>query len=401
MPVDDLLPDDPARLGPYRVLGRLGAGGMGRVYLASAPDGTPVAVKTLHARPEPVARQRMAREVAALDAAAHPGLARLLDHDLAAPVPWLAMTHVPGPALHEVPLPLDGAALDRFATGLARALAALHAAGLVHRDLKPANVILGPDGPVLVDLGIAHHADSTALTQAGTVIGSPGWLAPEQLRGLPVTPAADVWGWAGLVALAATGRPAFGSGDPRGLGWRVLHTDPDLDGVPARWRPSVEAALAKDPAGRPPAALLVLPGMPAGLSPRTEPVPVAVPTQPIPVGPLVALPTARTVTRARRPAGRRLVAAATVLAVCAAAGVAGYRWGDARPPGSRPVPQVVLPSVQAPAADPGVARAQPVTGRTDRSGPGPGRSGSGRGGSGSGRGSGDGSDGSGGGPGPG
>jgi eukaryotic-like serine/threonine-protein kinase len=391
--VSDLLPEDPTGFGPYRLIGRLGDGGMGRVYLAVGPDSRMAAVKTLTVPPEPVALHRMSREVAALQAVTHPRLARLLDHDLAAPAPWLAMQYAAGPALHERALPLTGAALDRFASGLADALAALHAAGIVHRDLKPSNVVLGLDGPVLVDLGIAQHANATALTQVGTVIGSPGWLAPEQLRGLAITPAADVWGWGALVALAATGRPAFGGGDPRGLGWRVLNLEPDLDGVPEPWLPLVTAALRKDPAARPSSVTLA---RSAGTtrttgvvpSPRTEPLLLPAVTAPVPLTPARRQ-------GAARPVSRRLGYLAAVLAICAAAGVGGYRWGDARtPPVTRdPSPVVVAPSPSVPAAQPQLAEAQPGADavRQDNSG-----RGSGSGGSGHGSGSGSGGSGSGG-----
>jgi serine/threonine protein kinase len=231
---------------------------MGVVYRGRATDGSPVAVKVVRedVAADPDFRARFRREVRAARAVVGTCTARLLDADADAPRPWLATEYVDGPTLADAvarsgPFP-PGPALA-LGVGLAEALAATHAAGVVHRDLKPANVILGPDGPKLIDFGIAAMAGATHLTRTGLAIGTPGFMAPEQIAlDAPIGPATDVFAWGLTVAFAATGRPPFGSSEyPQALLYKVVHGEPDLDGLPDALAGAVHAATARDPAGRP------------------------------------------------------------------------------------------------------------------------------------------------------
>jgi eukaryotic-like serine/threonine-protein kinase len=154
--------------------------------------------------------------------------------------------------------PLSGEQLIGLAVGLAEAVVAMHASGVIHRDLKPTNVLMAPSGPKVVDFGISHAADGTALTQTGVVVGSPSWMAPEQAQGRETTPAVDVFSWAATVAFAATGRSSFGEGRPDAVIYRVVHEEPDLTGVDPKLRPFVAAALNKDPTARPAADRLLV-----------------------------------------------------------------------------------------------------------------------------------------------
>jgi hypothetical protein len=272
-------PGDPATIGAWTVLGRLGSGGMGTVYLARSADGRLAAVKVI--RPElaadPAFVSRFRFEVAAARRVAAFCTARVLDAGLEDDSPpWLATEFVAGDRLDEAVRrggPLDGASLEGLAVGMATALTAIHAAGLVHRDLKPANVLLGPFGPRVIDFGMARAAgspDASGLTLTGAVVGTPGWMAPEQLTGEPVTPAADVFAWGALVAFAGTGRPPFGTGPVEALTYRIVHGQPDLGGLPERLGRVVAAAMARSPGARPSARdlLLELLGHDAGLAGR-------------------------------------------------------------------------------------------------------------------------------------
>jgi len=260
--VTPLDPSDPQRLGDYVLTGRLGAGGMGMVYLGEGPDGTTVAVKLVRAdlAHDATFRERFRREVEALRRVAGPRVAQLLAADTEAPQPYLVVEFVDGPTLADSVAangPLSGERLRALAAALAEALVLIHEVGVIHRDLKPSNVILAADQPKLVDFGIAAAAGSLPLTVVGTVIGSAGWMAPEQAAGEVSTPAVDVFTWAALVAYAGTGRPPFGLGGPEEVTARILSGEPDLAGLPQEVRPFVEAAFLKDPARRPTAKALL------------------------------------------------------------------------------------------------------------------------------------------------
>ncbi|MGW4327829.1 protein kinase domain-containing protein [Nocardia sp. NPDC004573] len=247
--------NDPARIGDYRLLGVLGAGGMGRVYLGRNAGGRTVAVKVI--RPDMIDaefRQRFRREVAAARRVGGQFTAPVLDADVDADPPWLATGYVAGFALSDAVDrygPLTESALLVLAHGLIEAVTAVHRAGVVHRDLKPSNVLLALDGPKVIDFGIARAADDSKLTTTGKVIGSPGFMCPEQVTGDPVGPQADVFALGGVLVFAATGHGPFGVGETMQILWRVMYEEPQLDDVPERLRPLVAACLAKDAAARP------------------------------------------------------------------------------------------------------------------------------------------------------
>ena len=257
MALSPLRDNDPARIGQFRLSARLGAGGMGVVYLGTAKDGTPAAIKLL--RPELADddsfRIRFRREVSTLGRVNGLCTIRVIEADTESDRPYLATEYVEGPTLAEQVSeagPLDGVLLPGLATGLAEALTAIHAAGIVHRDLKPSNVLLTGAGPRVIDFGIAQALDSTAVTRTGMAVGSPGFMAPEQLVGEARQPA-DVFAWGVTVAFAATGRPPFGSGPAEAVMYRIRHEAPDTSGVPEPLRALVEQALSKSPGDRPPA----------------------------------------------------------------------------------------------------------------------------------------------------
>lgn len=331
-------PGDPRRLGPYELVGRLGQGGMGVVFLGrERRTGRLAAVKAL--RPElagdPTFAARFRREVDAARRIDSPHVARVLDADPSAARPWLATEYVDGITLaDEVATtgPLTGDRLLQFATQVAQALTAIHAAGIVHRDLKPTNVLLhkvhgspGPErfGVKVIDFGIAWAADAT-LTRSGLRFGTPSWMAPERLRDQPAGPPADVFAWGALVAFAATGRHPFGGGPADAVAYRILHLQPDLDGVPEPLRRLVRDALSRDPHARP-TAIRIFTGL-AAAGPPTLPLPMGDPTRVLPAAVGNTLPTdgptAMTAGPTRRRRGRRvgrLLAAAALLAGLVAA----------------------------------------------------------------------------------
>ena len=258
----ELRPEEPRLIGPYRLVGQLGDGGMGRVYLGRSAGGRPVAVKVIHSHlaADPDFRIRFRREVAAARKVSGLFTAMLVDADVDAPEPWLATAYVPGPSLLEAvhdhgPLPLDS--VLALAAGLAESLVAIHAAGVVHRDLKPSNVLLGQDGPCVIDFGISRAAEATSVTRAGFVLGSPGFMSPEQAEGLEVGPPTDIFSLGAVLAFAATGKPPFGTGSTAAMVYRIVYANPHLDDVPDGVRPMIARCLAKDPSQRPSATELL------------------------------------------------------------------------------------------------------------------------------------------------
>ncbi|QVQ54947.1 serine/threonine protein kinase [Spiractinospora alimapuensis] len=228
---------------------------MGVVYAAAGSDGY-IAIKVIHSdhAADPEFRVRFAREVDLAQRVVSPRVPAFYGADTQAAAPWLATEYVPGRTLREhltAHGPLRDGMLLGFAAGVAEALRVVHAAGIVHRDLKPGNVILASDGPRVLDFGIARAVEETALTRTGGLVGTPGWIAPEQYQGAEITSAADLFAWASLVAFAATGANPFGSGPPNALAYRVLRGEPDLTGVPEALLPLLTSALDREPATRP------------------------------------------------------------------------------------------------------------------------------------------------------
>ncbi|NEB41952.1 bifunctional serine/threonine-protein kinase/ABC transporter substrate-binding protein [Streptomyces sp. SID14515] len=250
---------DPARIAGYRILGRLGAGGMGVVLLGRSPGGALVAIKLIRAEyaDDTAFRARFRREVAIARQVRNRWAVPVVDADTEAPAPWLATEFVPGPALSEAvggggPLPERG--VRALGSMLAEALEAVHAAGLVHRDVKPGNVLLGLDGPRLIDFGIARALDDTVLTATDVIVGSPGFLSPEQAQGRRIGPASDVFSLGCVLVYAATGGRPFGTGPVEAMLFRTVHDPAELGALPPGLRPVVEACLSKAPEDRPTAA---------------------------------------------------------------------------------------------------------------------------------------------------
>jgi serine/threonine protein kinase len=244
------------RVGPYRLIRRLGQGGMGVVYLAEGPELQEVALKVLrpHVAHDPIARARLQREATTLQKVSHPGVAGILDHDLEGDQPYLVTRFVPGRPLDEQVDergPLTPRKWLPLAGCLAESLQAIHLAGVIHRDLKPGNVMMFNSKPVMIDFGIAQAADDLRLTQTGLVIGTPGYLAPELIEGEMVSESADWWGWAATVTFAATGRRPFGKGPFEAVLHRVHTGHADLDGLDPRLKPLLAAALSPDKTDRP------------------------------------------------------------------------------------------------------------------------------------------------------
>ncbi|GAA1264826.1 hypothetical protein Psi02_63700 [Planotetraspora silvatica] len=255
-PFQPLAADDPREIGGYRVLARLGAGGMGRVYLGSTQSGRRLAIKVI--RPEytedPEFRRRFQQEIEAAQRVQSIYTAPVVDADTRVAQPWLATACIPGPSLAEAvtelgPLPVD--TLRVLVAGIAEALQAIHRAEIVHRDLKPSNVLLAPDGPRVIDFGIARAADSTPFTRTGLRIGSPRFMSPEQARGEPAGPASDLFALGSTVYFAATGRTPFGEGPDATVLYRIVHEEPTLTDCPEPILSLVRRCLAKDPEARP------------------------------------------------------------------------------------------------------------------------------------------------------
>ncbi|MFE5482686.1 WD40 repeat domain-containing serine/threonine protein kinase [Streptomyces sp. NPDC056527] len=297
--VDPLAPSDPRRIGPYQLEGRLGAGGMGQVFLGTSAAGRRVAVKVV--RPELAAtaqfRARFAREVEAARRVGGFHTAQIVDADPEAASPWLAAEYIPGPTLQQViaaqgPLPPD--AVLRLGAGIAEGLAAVHSCGLVHRDLKPGNVILAADGPRIIDFGIAHAPDAGPMTHTGTIIGTYAYMSPEQIRApAQVTPASDVFSLGSVLAFAATGRGPFDASTVLAIIHRVTSEAPVLTdiAVGSPLHALVCHCLAKDPTGRPPTSEVLrrlavtapaAPPVPA-LPPAIPPLPATTPVDSSPI----------------------------------------------------------------------------------------------------------------------
>jgi Protein kinase domain len=332
----------PRQVGPYILVERLGRGGMGEVWLAEDPTGASggaprrVALKLLdpHRVDDPEARARFAREVDAARRVSGPTIAALLDADVDAPQPWLASAYVAGPTLADhitAHGALADSALRALGSALAEALVAIHAAGVVHRDLTPRNVVLGPDGPRVVDFGIAWYDGAASITQTGARVGTPSWMAPERLTHDEATAAGDVWSWGAVMAYAALGFPAVGGSGPEVVAQRIISGDVDVAGVPSWLAPWVAAAMSVAPGERPtPAALVAaLPGTAAGLSPTP---PGLAPTAPMP-------PTAGMPPTAPMPPTAGMPPPEPVLPLTAPESPATAAWPASAPaPGTAPLP---------------------------------------------------------------
>jgi serine/threonine protein kinase len=257
-----LQPDDPREIGPYRLLGQLGSGGMGHVFLGMSAGGRPIAVKVIRTElaTDPDFRARFRGEVAAAQKVSGLFTALVVDADLDAPVPWLATAYVPGPSLTEAVRghgPLPARSLMALAAGLAEGLDAIHAAGVVHRDLKPSNVLLAEDGPRVIDFGISEAAEASVAAGADVLIGSPGYMSPEQVLGVDIGPASDMFSLGAVLTFAATGQGPFGAGSHAALMYRLVNSPANLGDVPGELRSLVGSCLAKHPGDRPTARELL------------------------------------------------------------------------------------------------------------------------------------------------
>ncbi|GAA3506069.1 PQQ-binding-like beta-propeller repeat protein [Streptomyces albogriseolus] len=255
--VDQLTQHDPRRIGPFEVLGRLGAGGMGLVYLARSASGRRVAIKTVRTElaEDQLFRVRFTREVEAARAVSGFYTAAVVDADPRAAVPWLATAYVPAPSLEEIVNecgPLPAQAVRWLAAGVAEALQSIHGAGLVHRDLKPSNVLVVEDGPRVIDFGIASGVSNTRLTMTNVAVGTPAYMSPEQAKdSRSVTGASDVFSLGSMLVFAATGHPPFHGANPVETVFMLLREGPDLEGLPDELRPLIEACMQMDPTARP------------------------------------------------------------------------------------------------------------------------------------------------------
>lgn len=353
-----LRPGDPGQLAGYRLVGQLGEGGQGTVYLAEGPDGAPVAVKLLHARKveDAQARMRFAREVSLARQVGEFCTARVLAADVEGDVPYLVSEYIDGPSLQDAVLrdgPMRGADLDRLAIGMATALAAIHRAGIIHRDFKPSNVLLSSQGPRVVDFGIARALDGTS-TLTSQAIGTPAYMAPEQLRTGAVGPAADVFAWACALVFAANGTPPFGNDSVPAVVKRIARDEPLLGSLAGPLTEITAVCLAKDPAARPTAERLLVgllggPGMAPAATEATlvagSRAAAAFHTQPRPQAPPQTPPRAQPEVAGHRPARRRVLTGAGALVAVALTGGAAWavstagEW-DGIPAGRTTVPKV-------------------------------------------------------------
>ena len=251
-----LSPEDPREIGPYQLLGQLGSGGMGQVFLGMSAGGRPIAVKVIRTElaTDPEFRARFRREVAAAQKVSGLFTALVIDADLDSPTPWLATAYVAGPSLTEAvrdhgPLPVS--TVLALAAGLAESLTAIHAAGVVHGDLKPSNVLLAEDGPRLIDFGISQAAEASPATGPHLLIGSPGFMSPEQVMGSEITPASDMFSLGAVLTFAASGQGPFGSGSNAAVISRLVNNPASLGKVPREVRRLIGNCLAKHPSDRP------------------------------------------------------------------------------------------------------------------------------------------------------
>ncbi|MFE1040912.1 serine/threonine-protein kinase, partial [Streptomyces sp. NPDC058832] len=255
--VDQLTQHDPRRIGPFEVLGRLGAGGMGLVYLARSASGRRVAIKTVRTElaEDQLFRVRFTREVEAARAVSGFYTAAVVDADPRAAVPWLATAYVPAPSLEEIVNecgPLPAQAVRWLAAGVAEALHSIHGAGLVHRDLKPSNVLVVEDGPRVIDFGIASGVSNTRLTMTNVAVGTPAYMSPEQAKdSRSVTGASDVFSLGSMLVFAATGHPPFHGANPVETVFMLLREGPDLEGLPDELRPLIESCMQMEATARP------------------------------------------------------------------------------------------------------------------------------------------------------
>ncbi|WP_329620596.1 serine/threonine-protein kinase [Streptomyces sp. NBC_01255] len=364
----------PTRIGPYEVFQLLGEGGMGRVFLARSPGSRLVALKVI--RPEyadaPDFRGRFRRETEAARSVSGFFTPPVLDADADAPQPWLATAYVPAPSLHEVVRGfgvLPEPALRALGTGLAEALLAIHAAGIVHRDLKPGNVLVAEDGPRVIDFGISRAVDATQVTRTGAVMGTPGFMAPEQIvSSREAGPAADVFSLGCVLVFAATGQGPFGAGGTAEILYRGVHHPPRLDGLPPVLVPLIGACLDKEPARRPPAAsvlaalgsadpgALLTEGLRQDLARRAAHAATLVTAPPVPMTPLEPALDPLTAPGPTRPSRRGFLwIAAAGTTVAAAGGAAALtRWRSkpatpARPGGGTGAGTTGLPEPTVPA----------------------------------------------------
>ena len=335
----ELQPWDPRLVGRYWLLGRLGGGGMGEVFLGRSPGGRLVAVKVVRSELAGQAdfRRRFAREVAAARTVSGLFTAPVVDADPDAPVPWLATAYVPGLSLTDTVTrygPLPARSVLALAAGLAEGLGAIHVAGIVHRDLKPSNVLLAEDGPRIIDFGISQAAEASMLTGSGPVLGSPGFMSPEQARGHRVGPPSDVVSLGALLTFAATGQGPFGTAPSATLLYRVVFASPDTTGLPTELRPLVERCLAKDPHQRPSTEQILTELNTAPPAPGWLPEPI---TQAFPAPSDGTRPShthggRRPISPADNP-GHRATPGGRDRRACAAS--ASHRDPDTRPPGRR------------------------------------------------------------------